>query len=316
MPTISVIVPVYNIEEEISKCLLSILLQKFSDFEIIAVDDGSTDKSSEILDEFAKKYEQIRVFHTKNRGLSAARNFGIRKARGKYLAFVDGDDFIDPDFLEKLYRAISDSGAEISVSGYTEFFEDNIRYFLPKNETISGEEATIRFLTKQENLEILTWNKLYLKELFKDIQFPVGEVNEDNLTTYKLLSRAKKVSYISAALYNYVRRENSISFTTSDFKRDKMREKTVLEAKKFFEGNAKLLEANEMARLLMYFKFVDHSIAGRVEKKYFRLFRSRIMRRRKDFRKNKFVDRKRRFYISLLSIFGGKFYILFRKINH
>lgn len=316
MPTISVVVPVYNIEEEIPKCLLSILLQKFTDFEIIAVDDGSTDKSGSILNEFAKKYKQIRVFHTKNKGLSAARNLGISKARGKYIAFVDGDDFLDPDFLAKLYQSVVDNDSEIAISGYTNFYNEETSDFVPKKLVISGEEAVIRLLTRQENIEILAWNKLYLKSLFREIKYPAGKICEDNFTTYKLLARAKKVSYVPEPLYNYVRREKSISFKMSNLTRDKIREEVADEAIKIFKKNSKLKKAAVEAKLLAYFKFIDHSLSRKIGKKYFAIYREKILKNKTEFLANEFCDKKRKNYIRLIGPFKGTFYRIFRKLKH
>ena len=140
---ISVIVPVYNLENEALKCLWSLALQKFKDFEVVVIDDGSTDNSLSILKKFAKKDKRFLVFHKKNGVLSSARNFGLKKARGEFISFVDGDDNVDPGFLEELYNSTIKNGAEVSISGYTNFFKEKMTDFVPKSEVISGEEATI-----------------------------------------------------------------------------------------------------------------------------------------------------------------------------
>ncbi len=308
MPTISVIVPVYNIEEEISKCLLSILLQRFTDFEVIAVDDGSTDKSPKILDEFAEKYSQIKVFHTKNHGLSAARNFGLKKAHGKYIAFVDGDDYIDPNFLSKLYQSIVDTDSDISVCGYTEFSNDRIRDYYPRQEVLSGVNTTKRLLTHQENLDIVSWNKLYKKSLFNGILFPVGLNHEDNYTTYKLFNKCEKVSFISFPLYNYVRREKSITKKEQTISRLNAKLKAAKEAKQYFRSNQELLSAAEFAEVLSFYQFIDFALKNEISKNNFKKYREKVLASKVS------LDQKRRLYKRLLSPLGGLPYIVFRKL--
>ena len=303
MPTISVIVPVYNLEEEISKCILSILLQKFTDFEIIAVDDGSTDKSPKILDELAKKYKKlITVFHCKNKGLSAARNYGLGKATGKYVAFIDGDDYVDPNYLSELYKSIVDNNSDISVSGYTEHNGEKMHDFIPKRKVVSGKDATERLLRGQDSLEIISWNKLYKKSLFKGIKFPVGMNHEDNFTTYKLYAKADKVSYIS------VRRDKSITIKEKTITRLAAKLNAAKEAKKYFKKDSKLYSAAEFSEILAYFQFIDFSLKKEIPKSNFKKYREKVLKSKVQ------LDEKRTFYRNLLKPFNGIFYKIFRKL--
>ncbi|MBP5511906.1 glycosyltransferase [Candidatus Saccharibacteria bacterium] len=308
MPTISVIVPVYNIEEEIAKCLLSILLQRFVDFEIIVVDDGSTDQSPKILDEFAEKYSQIKVFHTKNHGLSAARNYGLKKAHGKYIAFIDGDDYVDPNFLSKLYQSIIDNSSDMSVCGYTEFSDRKIKDYCPRPEVLSGFDVTKRLLTHQENLDIVSWNKLYKKSLFKTVQFPVGLNHEDNYTTYKLLYQCERVSFINLPLYNYVRRKKSITKKEPTISRLNAKLKATKEAKRYFKDNLELLPAAEFAEVLSFYQFIDFALKDEIPKNNFKKYRKKVLDAKIS------LDQKRRLYKRLLSPLGGIPYIIFRKL--
>lgn len=309
MPTISVIVPVYNLEEEISKCILSILLQKFTDFEIIAVDDGSTDKSPKILDELAKKYKKlITVFHCRNKGLSAARNYGLGKATGKYVAFIDGDDYVDPNYLSELYKSIVDNNSDISVSGYTEHNGEKMHDFVPKSKVVSGKDATKRLLRGQDNLEVISWNKLYKKSLFKGIKFPVGMNHEDNFTTYKLYAKADKVSYISMPLYNYVRRDKSITIKEKTITRLTAKLNAAKEAKKYFKKDSKLYPAAEFSEILAYFQFIDFSLKKEIPKSNFKKYREKVLKSKVQ------LDEKRTFYRNLLKPFNGIFYKIFRKL--
>lgn len=309
MPLISVIVPVYNLEKEISKCILSILLQKFSDFEIIAIDDGSTDNSLSILTELSKKWsDKLRVFHRKNHGLSSSRNFGITKAKGEYIAFVDGDDYVDPDFLEKLYQSILDTNSDIAACGFTEFYDEKNRDFSKKRAVLSGKDACKKLLREQENLDVISWNKLYKKSLFRGIKFPEGKNHEDNFTTYKLYFKAKKVSYVESPLYNYVRRDKSITKKEKTISRLNAKLAAAREAKKFLK-NTELFQDAEFSEILAYFQFLDFAIKKEIDKKYFKKYREKFLESTINF------DRKRKFYKILLLPFGGTFYKLFRRLT-
>lgn len=307
MALVSVIVPVYNLEEEISKCIFSILLQKFTDYEIIAIDDGSTDNSLSLLKGISKKYPELRVFHTENNGLSAARNLGIKKARGKYLAFVDGDDYLDPKYLSKLFSAIS--GADISVCGYTEFFNGKPYVFSPRKEVLSGAEATKRLLRKQHNVDIISWNKLYKKSLFCAVNFPNGKNHEDNFTTYKLYSSAEKVSVISEPLYSYVRRDDSITKREQPITRLNAKLFAAKEAIKYFK-NTEFYSDAEFSEILAFYQFVDFAISKKIPKENFKKYREKILESKVS------LDRKRKIYRILLIPFSGFFYKVFRKIKH
>ena len=204
VPKISVIIAAYNIERFIEKCVDSILSQTFSDYEIILIDDGSTDQTPEICDRLAKKSKKITVIHQPNRGLSEVRNRGIRESTGEYIALIDGDDYVSFDFLEKLLNAATKNGADIAGCGFKTI---PVRRVYPtRSGVITGKKATIDLLTEQENYQIVSWNKLYKRELFRDITFPAGLRNEDNFVTYKLLSRSKKVAYLEDLLYFYSQR--------------------------------------------------------------------------------------------------------------
>lgn len=312
---ISVIVPVYNLEKEVSKCLASLALQDFDDFEVIVVDDGSTDKTPEIIDDLCRKFDCIKVFHIKNHGLSYARNFGLKKACGKYVAFVDGDDFVDLKYLSTLYYATKASGAEIVICGYSEISAKKIRDFVPGREIISGKDATIRLLTKQDNMEILAWNKLYLKTLFRGVKYPVGKNFEDNLTTYKLLKKAKKVAYVDSSIYNHFFRANSITAIEKNEIRLRAKTAAAKNALREFKKDTELTNAANFSLLLSYFQFIDFSIKKKVPKKYFEMYRKKIIKDKKAFLKNPFCDKKRHFYIILITIFSGRFYKLFRKLT-
>ena len=248
---VSVVVAVYNVERYLEGCVLSILQQSYKKIEVILVDDGATDRSGEICDEFSRQDKRVKVIHQKNGGLSEARNSGIKAAKGEYIMFVDGDDTIEPRMVEKLYNAAEVTGAEIAACGYRLVPGGEI---LPgmgeKITTLCGEEATKRLLARQKNIDVIAWNKIYQKKLFKNIQFPAGEIHEDNLTTYKLYGEVVRVAYVPEALYNYWQRNDGITGAKSkDEQRAKiknqakMREKALKEAIKYFKERPELARA-------------------------------------------------------------------------
>ena len=213
---ISVVVPVYNVEKYIKKCIDSILNQTYKEFELIIVDDGSSDSSGLICDEYSNIDEHIKVFHKKNGGLSDARNYGIIKSSGEYITFVDSDDFIAPQMIEMLYKKLSENNCDISICDPVHCFENDSAEFELANRTmILNSEKAIEKLFYQKSFLTSAWGKLYKKELFANLKFPVGMLFEDSAIMYKLFERANNICYFSAKLYGYLHRESSI--TTSRF---------------------------------------------------------------------------------------------------
>ena len=211
-PIISVIVPVYNVENFIQKSIKSLINQTFKDFEVLVVDDGSTDKSIAIAKKTVNNDKRFIFLEKENGGLSDARNFGIEKAKGKYLAFLDSDDFFDKTYLEQMYMKIIKEDADICICDIELVKEDGSYIRTQKNRyqnTISGFEA---FIDDIQTISIISMapNKLYKKELFQDIQYPKGWYYEDRATTYKLFLNSKKISFVNKSLFYYLQREGSI----------------------------------------------------------------------------------------------------------
>ena len=215
---ISVIVPVYIVEPYLQQCVDSILNQTYRDLEVLLIDDGSPDRCGEICDEYGRKDKRVRVFHTENRGLSAARNLGLKEARGDYIGFVDSDDWIEPEMYEVLLRGVEETGADIGVCGFwVEDQRTNIHHTKPQ----PLEQA--RLLTGTDSLRRLingyiynrVWNKLYRKGLYDSISFPEGKNYEDIALMYKLLAKAKGTVICSNIEYHYRVRDDSICQTNS-----------------------------------------------------------------------------------------------------
>ena len=211
---ISVIVPIYNVEKYLNKCIESIINQSYSNLEIILVDDGSKDNSGVMCDSYLLKDNRIKVIHKENGGLSDARNVGIEKAKGEYIIFIDSDDWIDKKMIETLYNIIKKDNSDISICDYFLAYSEEIQTQKEDIEIInlSNIEALKKIYDKDLGVcMIVAWNKLYKRNLFKDdIRYPYGKIHEDEFTTYKLLYKAKKISYINQKMYYYRQRENSI----------------------------------------------------------------------------------------------------------
>lgn len=218
---ISVIVPVYNVEKYLEKCVHSIINQTYKNLEIILVDDGSPDNSGALCDDLAKLDDRIVVYHKENGGLSDARNYGVSKANGSYIGFVDSDDYIHEKMYEKLYQAIKKTGTPISECGVTRVYKKCLRphysgedYFL----VLDREEYLEEYLLNTK-LYGSAWCKLLHIDLAKRITFPVGKIYEDAFYTLELLNNVEAYTVISGNYYYYYMRENSITtrpFSSSD----------------------------------------------------------------------------------------------------
>ena len=209
---ISVIVPIYNVEKYLKKCIDSIINQTYKNLEIILVDDGSPDNCGKICDEYAKNDKRIKVIHKKNGGLSDARNAGIDIAKGKYIGFVDSDDYIVSDMYEYLYNILIENSSDISICDYEYYYEKN--NIIGKsnnvkiNETVDKKEALRRLMGN--SIGNYAWNKLYKRDLFNDVRYPVGKKMEDCGTTYKLFYLSNKITIGNERKYYYLQRDDSI----------------------------------------------------------------------------------------------------------
>lgn len=215
---ISIIVPVYNVEKYILRCLESIISQTYKNIEIIVVNDGSTDKSLEYINFFSRRDKRIIILDKKNGGLSDARNRGMKIATGDYYMFIDSDDYIAVNFCEKLLNVLLDKKADMSSCRILDFnLEEEILKFSFKEQRIlkklERKEALVKYFRQEKSVYIYhgVCMKLYKKELFNELIFPVGKLHEDLYITYKLLDRSNSVAYINEPLYYYYQRTDSIS---------------------------------------------------------------------------------------------------------
>lgn len=212
MELISIVVPVYNVAPFLEKCLNSILYQTYENIEIIVVDDGSTDGCGKICDSYSEKYDKITVIHKENGGLSDARNKGIAHAKGEYIIFVDSDDVVAPDMVMYLYTLIKKYNGDIGICDPVHCFQTkDIMFSKATKEVVFQKEEAIAEMLYQRSFLTSAWGKIFPKNYFDKITFPVGMLFEDSAIMYKLFDEATRIVYGNAALYAYIHRENSIT---------------------------------------------------------------------------------------------------------
>ena len=234
---ISIIVPVYNVEAYLERCVESILKQTYTNLEILLVNDGSTDKSGELCDKLALRDHRIRVIHKENGGLSDARNRGIDEASSNLIGFIDSDDYIDEDMYETLYRQMIASKADLSMCGHYDVYHQIPEKQVAEIKTweLMPEEA-IKMVMEAKILSVTAVNKLYKKALFEQLRFRIGKIAEDAFIMVDLIHQCSKVVATNEKKYYYVHRENSI--TTQKFS---LKFLNVIEA---YEQNAKIISEN------------------------------------------------------------------------
>lgn len=227
-PLLSVIIPCYNTEKYLEKCITSILKQSYTNIEVILINDGSTDKTPLICDNLSNIDKRIKVIHQSNQGASITRQNGINLSKGEYITFVDSDDWIHPQMYEFMMEGLYNSHADIAQCGVCDALEENNQIILKhrKTKTINNQYQTYDKI--RGVIEILDdtkwqsyfWNKIYKKELFSNIQFPIGRgLDEDTSVMYHLFHRANSSIYFDSEFYFYLKRIDSICNTTDEKKK-------------------------------------------------------------------------------------------------
>jgi len=216
-PLISVIIPVYNVEEYLEKCINSVIAQTYRNIEIIMVDDGSTDKSGTMCALLAEKDSRIVVIHKANGGLSSARNAGLNIAKGDYIGFVDSDDWIEPDMYECLISNMLKENADISICGiyYNRESKTKTDRDITGYRVFSRYEAVNCVIQRNSIIKAYVWSKLYSKHIFSKLRFPEGKTYEDLFTILPVIDAAEKIVVTMQPKYHYIKRPGSI--TTSEF---------------------------------------------------------------------------------------------------
>lgn len=219
MPEISVVIPVYNVEKYLPQCLDSVINQTIKDIEIICVNDGSTDNSSEILQEYATKDNRIKVITQKNRGLSAARNAGLKIATSNYISFIDSDDFVHTQFLEILYNAIKLNNCDVSGCNFAKISNNKDDPEISSLQCKTYVPALDVLLDKKNFIHFNVWNKLYKHEAIKNILFVEGIYYEDWVFNTCIFAQIKSFAWINSPLYGYRISNESIMRSSYNLKK-------------------------------------------------------------------------------------------------
>lgn len=222
MARIGIIVPVYNVELYLNRCMDSILKQTFEDFKVILIDDGSTDRSGKICDEYAEIDTRIQVVHKENSGVADTRNKGLEKVRTEYITFIDADDYVDSNYLETLYRLMMKYNGDLVISYHTVLREDEGRKLKSKKRTdkISCGEAIVskaevyKAMLGNEGMITSVWGKLYHRNLFQTVRYPVGEIYEDMSVICEIVEKSRRIVATSYSGYYYIQRTGSITHGT------------------------------------------------------------------------------------------------------
>lgn len=214
---ISIIIPVYNVEKYLVRCMESVLNQTYANLEIVLVDDGSPDNCGDICDRYAKIDSRIKVYHKLNGGLSDARNYGVERANGTYITFIDSDDYIASNYIEYLYQLIQKYNSDISVCCMVETKDNHAKYgvnaALPDEQLLAGVQASMALLRDLYMVLVTAWGKLYRSDIVKKYSFPVGKKHEDEATTFKYYYEARTVAVGNHCLYAYFQNPKSITHT-------------------------------------------------------------------------------------------------------
>lgn len=228
---ISIIVPVYNIKRYVEKCVKSILNQTYKDTELLLIDDGSTDGSSELCEQLAQSDSRIRVIHKKNGGLSDARNVGLKEAKGEYIGFVDGDDYIHPQMYEILLKQMVEQQADMVYCDFETVHIEQAKgdkkqdtaeaghVLVDTNINIMEADDVLRLVTNLYTKDIVAWNKLYRREILEDLLFEKNRLHEDLWMIPYISLKCKRVVYVDVKCYYYVEREGSITTSNVTTKR-------------------------------------------------------------------------------------------------
>lgn len=223
---VSVIVPVYNVEKYLRKCLDSLVKQTIKDYEVILVNDGSKDSSQDIIDEYVSKYSQLKTYKKENGGMSSARNLGLKYANGEYIAFVDSDDFVEETFLEKMYEKAKSTNSDVVICDYYALNESEKRYVKCHMNYSSDEK--IEYLLSPP----MVWSKLIKKSVMDKVRFTEGIFYEDLDICMRLNSFVNKISFVDEPLYNYYLQHSGSAMTQKTFNNHLLDIFTVLDSSK------------------------------------------------------------------------------------
>lgn len=212
-PSVSVIVPIYNVERYLRRCVKTLIAQNYSNVEILLIDDGSTDRSPLICDELANEDTRIKVYHIENSGLSGARNYGIERSKGEYIFFIDSDDYVREGLIENMVLVANENNADIVQFNYQKKYSNSKKNNwedIHGKYTIYSHDDALQKCLDYKQINIMVWNKMYKKDLFANLRFPVGKIHEDEYILPYVIDLANKCIVTKDVYYAYLQRENSI----------------------------------------------------------------------------------------------------------
>ena len=293
---ISIVVPIYNVEKYLEKCVESILRQTYKNIEIILVDDGSPDLCGEICENYKKIDKRITVIHKKNGGLSDARNYGIKHSNGKYITFIDSDDYVERDYIEYLYNLIKKNDCDMSICSFKTHFNNKFIDFGEKYENCVFDAKTcLENMLCEKGFNVSAWAKMYKTDLFYNVEFPYGKLCEDNGTTYKLILKCNKIAYGNGSKYIYEMRDNSIMNTSFSKRKLDLVELTDKMYDDVFKIFPDLNDVLMKRKLHPRFSILRQAVMSKdlFAKFIFNKYRDEILRNFKDeFKNNKKLDKR------------------------
>lgn len=270
---ISVIIPVYNVERYLKKCVNSILNQTYQNIEVILVDDGSLDSSGVICDQLKEQDTRVHVIHKKNGGLSDARNAGLEQANGDYYYFIDSDDFVDMTILEELYSNLVKTKADISLCDLIYCDEDmknlnEIYHHQNIPTVVLSKKEYWNLLMKDENAAlIVAWNKLYKKEIFQKLRYPVNKLHEDEFILQDIIEQCDSICMVGKPLYYYLQRKNSIMGASSIHADIDKVEALFRRALYFFESSQDFFAQKTLKLGMQYYSGIERKLSDKKDQK-------------------------------------------------
>ncbi len=315
MPAISVIVPVYNVQNYLSKCINSILNQTFTDLEIILVDDGSTDNSGAICDEYANKDSRIKVIHKANGGLSDARNAGLDICTGDYIGFVDSDDWIALDMYETLYNFATKENLDVAMCGSSDVYDNRVigtHKFNPIVLTNTEDIIVELFVNRRGGTAIPVWNRIYKYDVFGDIKFEKGKYFEDGYYLLEWIKKTKRFGRISDRKYFYLHRDGSI--TNNKINLNKLEDFRIAYENNLLQivkNYSQCTEAGEY-RLFFTYRAILNILSGK-EEKYCDFIISKIKEHLRSIMMNRYNTWKQKL-LFLIICFNIDIYFFLRKV--
>lgn len=316
-PMISVVVPIYNVERYLRRCIDSVTSQDFDDYEIVLVDDGSTDKSSCICEDYARHNSKIRYLRKENGGLSSARNYGLKFSMGQYVTFIDSDDYLDSEYLSHLYRLVGKYNADIATCFYSIERGGITNPWRPTDEKetpLSSRDALLCLFQSRE-IDVCAVCKLFKRSLFDGITFPEGKLFEDVGTTYRLVGAAEVVAVSHVPLYHYVMRDDSIVHKVDKriFHRAELARQALDDIKSMYPNDGELISAAERyaaTHSLSTLRMVDLTDAKQQEEA--QMMRKELLRRRKQVLNNKHASALDKIALNILPFGLGVYQLAWR----